>query len=106
MLLKVTHLLTYLLTYSLTYLHTRAGIGKDHAKFSPVATASYRLLPEIVFPDGPVTGEDAAALQKMCPMGVFDIEDIKGQYLTHSLTHSLAHSLDHSLTHTQLLTYC
>jgi len=86
--------LTHLLTYSLTYLHTRAGIGKDHAKFSPVATASYRLLPEIVFPNGPVTGEDAAALQKMCPMGVFDIEDIKGQYLTHSLTH------------TQLLTYC
>jgi len=23
------------------------GIGKDHAKFSPVATASYRLLPTI-----------------------------------------------------------
>ncbi|KAK2561814.1 DNA-directed RNA polymerases I and III subunit RPAC1 [Acropora cervicornis] len=23
------------------------GIGKDHAKFSPVGTASYRLLPEI-----------------------------------------------------------
>lgn len=58
--------------------HAVKGIGKDHAKFSPVATASYRLLPEIVFPNGPVTGEDAAALQKMCPMGVFDIEDIKG----------------------------
>lgn len=25
------------------------GLGRDHAKFSPVATASYRLLPEIVF---------------------------------------------------------
>lgn len=25
------------------------GIGKDHAKFSPVATASYRLMPEITF---------------------------------------------------------
>ena len=23
------------------------GVGKDHAKFSPVATAYYRLLPEI-----------------------------------------------------------
>ena len=98
MLLKVTHSLTHSLTHLLTYLLTDAGIGKDHAKFSPVATASYRLLPEIVFPNGPVTGEDAAALQKMCPMGVFDIEDIKGQSLTHSLTHSLSR--------TQLLTYC
>jgi len=67
-----------------------AGIGKDHAKFSPVATASYRLLPEIVFPNGPITGEDAVTLQKMCPMGVFDIEDIKGAQslsLTYPLTY-------------------
>lgn len=28
-------------------LHCEKGIGKDHAKFSPVATASYRLLPYI-----------------------------------------------------------
>uniref|UniRef100_A0A8C2HL71 DNA-directed RNA polymerases I and III subunit RPAC1 n=1 Tax=Cyprinus carpio TaxID=7962 RepID=A0A8C2HL71_CYPCA len=28
-------------------MHCVKGIGKDHAKFSPVATASYRLLPEI-----------------------------------------------------------
>jgi DNA-directed RNA polymerase I and III subunit RPAC1 len=27
--------------------HARKGIGKDHAKFSPVATASYRLMPQI-----------------------------------------------------------
>jgi DNA-directed RNA polymerase I and III subunit RPAC1 len=26
-------------------LHCVKGVGKDHAKFSPVATASYRLLP-------------------------------------------------------------
>jgi DNA-directed RNA polymerase I and III subunit RPAC1 len=26
------------------------GIGKDHAKFSPVATAWYRLLPEVQLP--------------------------------------------------------
>lgn len=27
--------------------HGRVGIGKDHAKYSPVATASYRLMPRI-----------------------------------------------------------
>lgn len=25
--------------------HCRRGVGKDHTKYSPVATASYRLLP-------------------------------------------------------------
>lgn len=25
--------------------HCRRGVGKDHAKYSPVSTASYRLLP-------------------------------------------------------------
>jgi DNA-directed RNA polymerase I and III subunit RPAC1 len=34
--------------------HCRRGVGKDHAKFSPSATASYRLLPEIRF-ENPVT---------------------------------------------------
>lgn len=29
--------------------HCRKGIGKDHAKFSPVATAAYRLLPGKIF---------------------------------------------------------
>lgn len=42
--------------------HCRKGIGKDHTKFSPVATASYRLLPHIVLPE-PVTGELAKELQ-------------------------------------------
>ncbi|CAK4618702.1 hypothetical protein LEN26_020924 [Aphanomyces euteiches] len=55
--------------------HCRKGVGKDHAKFSPVATASYRLLPDIQFP-APVTGADAKTLQKTCPMNVFDIEDM------------------------------
>jgi DNA-directed RNA polymerase I and III subunit RPAC1 len=50
------------------------GIGKDHAKFSPVATASYRLLPDITF-KVPVVGADAHELKKICPMNVFDIED-------------------------------
>lgn len=29
--------------------HCRKGVGKDHTKFSPVATASYRLLPGTIF---------------------------------------------------------
>ena len=51
------------------------GIGKTHAKWSPVCTAFYRLLPDIRF-DEPVTGQDARDLKRICPMGVFDIEDL------------------------------
>ena len=35
--------------------HCVLGIGSDHAKFSPVATASYRLLPVIDIKE-PITG--------------------------------------------------
>lgn len=64
------------------------GIGKDHAKFSPVATATYRLMPHISFKksnvsggggnaasSGKVKGRHAQELVKICPMNVFDIED-------------------------------
>ena len=51
------------------------GLGKTHAKWSPVCTASYRLLPEVRLLE-PITGDDAKALKDMCPMGVFDIEDM------------------------------
>jgi len=51
------------------------GVGKDHAKFSPVATATYRLLPEISFKED-ITGNDADELVNLCPMKVFDIEDL------------------------------
>jgi DNA-directed RNA polymerases I and III subunit RPAC1 len=58
--------------------HCRKGVGKDHAKFSPVATASYRLLPHVEFKQ-PVQGADAKLLvEDLCPMGVFDIEDMGG----------------------------
>uniref|UniRef100_A0A673VWH1 DNA-directed RNA polymerases I and III subunit RPAC1 n=1 Tax=Salmo trutta TaxID=8032 RepID=A0A673VWH1_SALTR len=39
-------------------MHCVKGIGQDHAKFSPVATASYRLLPEITLMET-VEGEKA-----------------------------------------------
>jgi len=58
-------------------LHVTKGLGSTHAKWSPVCTASYRLLPEIVFTQ-PVEEELADELVKKCPMGVFDIEDIGG----------------------------
>lgn len=54
------------------------GIGKTHAKWSPVCTAYYRLLPDIRILK-PIKGQDAKDLKKTCPMGVFDIEDIAGQ---------------------------
>ncbi|KAK4048571.1 DNA-directed RNA polymerase core subunit rpc40 [Microbotryomycetes sp. JL201] len=57
-------------------LHCNKGIGKEHAKWSPVATASYRLLPAI-----DITGEIEPSLHdkfKSCfPSGV--IESQKGK---------------------------
>lgn len=55
------------------------GLGKDHAKFSPVCTASYRLLPEISFKEDILNTDDvkdADELVELCPMKVFDIEDL------------------------------
>lgn len=52
--------------------------GKDHAKFSPVATASYRLLPEITLLE-PVEGEKAERLKRCFSRGVIDIEDVNGK---------------------------
>ncbi|KAH3873133.1 DNA-directed RNA polymerases I and III subunit RPAC1-like isoform X2 [Dreissena polymorpha] len=54
------------------------GIGQDHAKFSPVATASYRLLPEITLLK-PITGQLAEKLQKCFAPGVIEIDNIDGE---------------------------
>lgn len=53
------------------------GIGKTHAKWSPVSTAYYRLVPEITITT-PIEGQDAVDLKALCPVGVFDIEDLGG----------------------------
>ena len=53
------------------------GIGKDHAKFSPVATASYRLLPEITLTK-PVIGEKADRLAKCFSKGVIQVVEDNG----------------------------
>ncbi|XP_051145215.1 uncharacterized protein LOC127261083 [Andrographis paniculata] len=55
--------------------HAVKGMGKTHAKWSPVATAWYRMLPEVVLLEE-IVGEKAEELVKKCPVKVFDIEDI------------------------------
>lgn len=49
------------------------GVGKEHAKWSPVGTASYRLLPEIVL-EKEFTGDLAHKLSKCFPAGVIAVE--------------------------------
>ncbi|KAJ2376362.1 DNA-directed RNA polymerase core subunit rpc40 [Coemansia sp. RSA 2607] len=58
-------------------MHCEKGVGKDHAKFSPVATASYRLLPEIQLLED-ITGEDADALKECFAPGVIEVVTEKG----------------------------
>uniref|UniRef100_A0A2C9UFL3 DNA-directed RNA polymerase RpoA/D/Rpb3-type domain-containing protein n=1 Tax=Manihot esculenta TaxID=3983 RepID=A0A2C9UFL3_MANES len=55
--------------------HAVKGIGKTHAKWSPVAAAWYRMLPEVVLLQD-VEDETAEELKKKCPVNLFDIEDI------------------------------
>ncbi|KAK3113363.1 DNA-directed RNA polymerase core subunit rpc40 [Teratosphaeriaceae sp. CCFEE 6253] len=52
--------------------HVIQGVGGDHAKFSPVATASYRLLPSIDI-TSPITGSDARKFQRCFPRGVINL---------------------------------
>lgn len=54
--------------------HCIKGIGMDHAKFSPVATASYRLLPDIKITK-PIVGAEAKKFQHCFPRGVISLEE-------------------------------
>lgn len=56
-------------------MHMHKGIGADHAKFSPVCTASYRLLPTIKITK-PILGEDAEKFQQCFPPGVISLEKV------------------------------
>ena len=49
------------------------GIGRDHAKFSPVGTASYRLMPHIILKQ-PIYNEQALKLQSYFAPGVISVE--------------------------------
>jgi len=53
-------------------LHAHVGIGRDHAKFSPVCTAFYRLLPTIDF-KSKFCGEEAHKMKSFFSPGVVDI---------------------------------
>ncbi|ALC38194.1 CG3756 [Drosophila busckii] len=56
------------------------GIGKDHAKFSPVCTAFYRLLPQIKL-NREVSGKDAYLLQSCFSPGVIGIDENESAYV-------------------------
>uniref|UniRef100_A0A8R1Y062 DNA-directed RNA polymerases I and III subunit RPAC1 n=1 Tax=Onchocerca volvulus TaxID=6282 RepID=A0A8R1Y062_ONCVO len=53
--------------------HCLKGLGRDHAKFSPVATASYRLLPQIVLKKK-FSGTDAQRIKSSFSEGVIEID--------------------------------
>ena len=55
-------------------MHAVKGIGSDHAKFSPVATATYRLLPEIQLLKE-FRGAAAEKLKSCFSPGVIEIEN-------------------------------
>jgi DNA-directed RNA polymerase alpha subunit len=56
--------------------HCVKGIGAEHAKWSPVATAWYRLHPEVVLTKK-VKGKDARLLAELCP-GLFNLTKVRG----------------------------
>ncbi|KAK1755368.1 DNA-directed RNA polymerases I and III subunit RPAC1 [Echria macrotheca] len=56
-------------------MHMHKGVGSDHAKFSPVATASYRLMPTIDILR-PIIGADAEKFAKCFPPGVIGLEKV------------------------------
>ncbi|XP_034951915.1 DNA-directed RNA polymerases I and III subunit RPAC1 [Chelonus insularis] len=61
------------------FMHAVKGIGKDHAKFSPVATATYRLMPEIQLLR-PIKGDQAELLKSCFSPGVIElVENSKGE---------------------------
>lgn len=56
-------------------IHMHKGIGADHSKFSPVATASYRLMPTIQILQ-PIVGADAEKFQQCFMPGVIALEKV------------------------------
>lgn len=63
-------------------MHAIKGIGADHAKYSPVATASYRLLPTITILK-PILGADAEKFKNCFAEGVISLEKVTAKEATH-----------------------
>lgn len=59
-------------------MHAILGVGADHAKYSPVATASYRLLPTISILS-PILGADAKKFARCFPKGVIALENLSAE---------------------------
>jgi DNA-directed RNA polymerases I and III subunit RPAC1 len=59
-------------------MHAVKGIGQDHAKFSPVATASYRLMPTIDILK-PIVGADAKKFARCFPRGVIKLDTVTSE---------------------------
>jgi DNA-directed RNA polymerase I and III subunit RPAC1 len=59
-------------------MHAVKGIGQDHAKFSPVATASYRLMPTIDITQ-PIVGADAKKFARCFPRGVIRLDTVTAE---------------------------
>ncbi|OTA64870.1 RBP11-like subunits of RNA polymerase [Hypoxylon sp. EC38] len=59
-------------------MHMHKGFGWDHAKWSPVATASYRLMPTIKITQ-PILGEDAKKFANCFMPGVIGLETVTRQ---------------------------
>lgn len=59
-------------------LHAYKGIGQDHAKFSPVATATYRLLPTIDILK-PIIGADAEKFKSCFPPSVIELGTVTAE---------------------------
>ncbi|XP_011139530.1 DNA-directed RNA polymerases I and III subunit RPAC1 [Harpegnathos saltator] len=58
------------------YMHAFKGISKDHAKYSPLSIATYRLLPNIELLT-PVTGKKADLLKSCFSPGVIEVVERK-----------------------------
>lgn len=56
-------------------MHAVKSIGADHAKFSPVSTASYRLLPKTIITK-PILGSDAKKFARCFPKGVIRLQEV------------------------------
>jgi DNA-directed RNA polymerase I and III subunit RPAC1 len=59
-------------------LHCHKSNGADHAKYSPVATASYRLMPEIRIL-APIMGDDARKFARCFPRGVVGLRRVEDE---------------------------